>query len=123
MTHTVTKLKELIRNCSDDRLNVLHKAKSSYVLTTINEESKNEKHNKINYVSYISEYNNIHNESNNNRIKHSQSCILPANILSNDKNNDNKYKIDIWRLKNKVDNRTTLMIKNIPNKYNQQTLV
>jgi len=67
--------------------------------------------------------NNIHGDGNRQRISHSQSCILPTNKLLNEKNNENKYKIDIWRLKNKLDNRTTLMIKNIPNKYNQQTLV
>lgn len=93
------------------------------MLTTIDEEAKNDKFNKINYVPYIIGYNNIQDEGKDCRITHSQSCILPTNNLLNDKNNVNKYKIDIWRLKNKVDNRTTLMIKNIPNKYDQHLLV
>jgi len=120
MSHTVTKLKELIRNGSDDRINVTLKiSKSSYFLTTIDEETKNDKCNEINYIPCLMENNIIHGEGNRQRIAHSQSCILPTNKLLNEKNSENKYKIDIWRLKNKLDNRTTLMIKNIPNKYNQ----
>jgi len=43
MSHTVTKLKELIRNGSDDRINVtFNRAKSSHILETIDEETKND---------------------------------------------------------------------------------
>lgn len=53
---------------------------------------------------------------------HSHSHSNSLNSNSSYSNISQSFEIDLWKIENGLEKRTTCMIKNIPNKYNQQMI-
>lgn len=48
--------------------------------------------------------------------------ITPSFSITSSSSSSSSFEIDLWKIENGLDKRTTCMIKNIPNKYNQQMI-